>query len=106
MSIARQEKDAQKKKPLIGGFLHGFIRQLGEDDRGEHQNAAKQLTRGHRLSEDEPSGDHRNDRFHAHNERGDGWVHAFLADDLQGIAHAGGQRTRVQYGLPRGEDGT
>ena len=26
------EKDAQKKKPLISGFLHGFIRQLGEHD--------------------------------------------------------------------------
>ena len=50
--------------------------------------------------QEQPPGQHGHNGLQAEDQAGDGGVDALLPDDLEGIAHAGGQDTGVQNGCP------
>ena len=76
---------------------HRYLRQ---QDRREQQRAAAQFPGAQGLVQDDPSGQDGKDRFQAHEQRSHGGMQALLADDLQGIAYAAGQDSRVEEGDP------
>ena len=73
---------------------------LGQNDGTEHQDTAQSFPQGQALLQDEPSRQHRNHRFQAQHQTGNGRIDPFLSDDLQGISHPGGQCPGVQDRYP------
>ena len=73
-----------------------FLRQLSEDDRTEHQHTAQDLAPAQTLSEDQPSGDHRNTGFETEDQRGYGRIHVFLTDDMKSVGNTAGQDSGIE----------
>lgn len=72
------------------------MRQLSEDDRTEHQYAAQDLASAQTLSQDQPSGNHRDTGFETEDQRGYGRIHVFLTDDLKSVGNTAGQDSGIE----------
>lgn len=78
---------------------------LGQNDGGEHNDAADVLPDAHLLLEDDSAG---NDGEHALQTEQDGdhgGVGVLLRQNLQGVAYAAGEDAHVQQGQGAAEDG-